>query len=290
MPGSLFVLVTGATGRQGGVLARSLLNQGHRVRALIRNEEHQDISRLRSLGAEISKGDFEDQDSLVRAMRDVSTVFAMSTPAGIGFEAEIRHGKNLAQAAKEVGVQHYIYSSAAGANRSTGVSLLEAKVKIEQWIRNIGLPFTIIGSVFFMENLFAVLERAELAQGRVSLPLPRLCKLQQVALEDFASFVTLVIENRDQFLGRRLDIASDELTGIKIAEVLGKVTGRQLIYSEMAPEAIQEENSDLVGFYEWLGNGGMKVNIELLRRQFPEVGWHNYEKWASKQDWQARLE
>lgn len=289
MAESLFVLVTGATGRQGGVLARTLLKQGHRVRAFTRNEDSDQVMELKQLGAEIFKGDFEDRHSIERGMKDVTAVFAMGTSFEKGLEAEVLHGKNIAEAAKEVGVKHYIYSSSAAANRSTGVPLLEAKVKIEHCVRSLGLPFTIIGSVFFMENLFGESELGELSRGRVSLPVPSFCKLQQVSLEDFANFVVLALEHRDQFIGRRLDIASDELNGVKAVQILEKALGRRLVYIEPNSERESNDRSDLTGLYQWLAQGGTSVNIELLRRQFPEVGWRNYDRWASEQNWESYL-
>lgn len=289
MAESLFVLVTGATGRQGGVLARTLLKQGHRVRAFTRNEDGRQALELKQLGAEIYKGDFEDRHSIERGMKDVTAVFAMGTSFEKGLEAEVLHGKNIAETAKKVGVQHFVYSSSAAANRSTGVPLLETKVKVEHSIRSLGLPFTIIGSVFFMENLLGESELEELSQGRVSLPVPSLCRLQQVSLEDFANFVMLVLEHRDQFIGRRLDIASDELNGVRVAQVLEKAIGRRFIYNELSSERVNESCPDLAGLYQWLAQGGTSVNIELLRRQFPEVDWRNYDRWAREQNWERFL-
>ena len=121
MSGKLNVLVTGATGKQGGHLVRELLAHGHSVRALTRKPESAGAGALAARGVTIVGGDFADQGSLERAARGVDTVFAMSTPFEGGETKETREGINLLRAASAVGVSHLVYSSVAGADRATGI-------------------------------------------------------------------------------------------------------------------------------------------------------------------------
>ncbi len=102
----LTVLVTGATGNQGGALTRALLRRGHHVRALTRRPESPAAVELKRLGAEIVSGDFDDPDSLAQAAKDVDTVFALSTPFEAGADTETRQGINVADAAKAAGAKH----------------------------------------------------------------------------------------------------------------------------------------------------------------------------------------
>ncbi len=102
----LTVLVTGATGNQGGALTRALLRRGHRVRALTRRPDSPAAVELKQLGAEIVSGDFDDSNSLAQAAKDVDTVFALSTPFEAGVDAETRQGINIADAAKAAGAKH----------------------------------------------------------------------------------------------------------------------------------------------------------------------------------------
>ncbi len=102
----LTVLITGATGNQGGALTRTLLRRGRHVRALTRHPDSPAAVELKRLGAEIVSGDFDDPDSLAQAAKDVDTVFALSTPFEAGVEAETRQGINVAEAAKAAGAKH----------------------------------------------------------------------------------------------------------------------------------------------------------------------------------------
>ena len=139
------ILVTGATGQQGGSLARLLLQKKHKVYALTRNTQSSAAQGLRNKGANIVKGDLDDSDSLERAVKDVQSIFLMGTPFEDGTEGEIRRGKLMADIAKENKVEHLVYSSVANANKNTGIPHFESKYKVEQHIKNLGIPYTIIG-------------------------------------------------------------------------------------------------------------------------------------------------
>ena len=177
------ILVTGATGQQGGSLARLLLQKKHKVYALTRNTHSSAAQELRNRGAVIVKGDLDDSDSLKRAVKDVQSVFLMGTPFEDGTEGETRRGKLMAEIAKENSIEHLVYSSVANADKNTGIPHFESKYKIEQHIKNLGIPYTITGPTFFMEN-FQNFLGSELKQGQLALPLSPSTILQQSALEN----------------------------------------------------------------------------------------------------------
>lgn len=288
MAKSLSVLVTGATGNQGGVVARKLLENGHRVRILTRNPDSPRANILRARGAEVVRGDFDTPSSLERAMQGMQCVFAMGTPFEVGVQGEIQEGKNLAEAARKMGISHYVYSSVASANRETGIPFFDSKAEIEQYIRDLHLPYTIVGPAYFMENLFDPLIVSGLESGRLSLPLPPKSVLQQLALEDLGAFVTLVMENPDELIHRRFDIASDELTCADMARILARISGTSIAYSEVALEDFRlqyPESPEVATLYDWLNHVGTNAAIEPLRYQFPEVRWHRFEQWAREQNW-----
>src|SRR5436309_13817371 len=110
------ILVTGATGQQGGALARLLLERGQRVRAMTRKPDSPAARALTGRGAELAAGDFDDRASLERAMQGIDAVFVVATPAEAGVEAEIRQATTVADAAKAAGVRHLVYSSVANAD------------------------------------------------------------------------------------------------------------------------------------------------------------------------------
>src|SRR6266487_3505006 len=140
-------------------------------------------------------------------------------------------------------------------NTSTGIPHFESKYKVEQHIQNLGIPYTIIGPTSLMENLLSY-SRAGLRQGQLALPLPPSTILQQIALENIAEFSTLVLERRNSFLGKRIDIASDELTGEQAAKIL---------------------SDELV-----VGTG---IDITNLHQQYPEVNWPRFKDWVKSQNW-----
>ena len=146
------ILVTGATGQQGGSLARLLLQKKHKVYALTRNTQSAAAQDLRNKGAKLVKGDLDDSDSLERAVKDVQSVFLMGTPFEDGTEGETRRGKLMADIAKENGIEHLVYSSVANADKNTGIPHFESKYKVEQHVKNLGIPHTIIGPTFLWKT------------------------------------------------------------------------------------------------------------------------------------------
>jgi len=287
MSDELNVLVTGATGKQGGHLVRELLARGHSVRALTRKPESPAAAALAERGVTVVTGDFEDQGSLERAARGVDTVFAMATPFESGEKAETREGINIVRAASAAGVSHLVYSSVAGADRATGIPHFDSKFEVENEIRESGLPFTIVAPVFFMENFLASYMADGLAQGSISLAVPATRRMQQIAVADIAQFTALVIERRESFLGKRIDIASDELTMATAAAVISEVSGRQIEYTALPIDAVRQWNEDQARMLEWFDRVGYDADIVGLRSLYPEVDWHRFSTWAREQDWSA---
>jgi uncharacterized protein YbjT (DUF2867 family) len=265
MSGKLNVLVTGATGKQGGHLVRELLARGHSIRALTRKPESPAAAALAERGVTIVSGDFEDQGSLERAARGVDTVFAMATPFEIGEQAETREGINIVRAAAAAGVSHLVYSSVAGADRATGIPHFDSKFEVEKEVRRSGVPFTIVAPVFFMENFLADYMAAGLAQGSISMAVPATRRLQQIALADIAQFTALVIERRESFLGKRIDIASDELTLATAAAAISEASGRHIEYTALPLDTVRQSNEDQARMLEWFDRVGYDADIVGLR-------------------------
>src|ERR687883_474093 len=270
------ILVTGATGQQGGSLARLLLEKKHKVYALTRNTQSPAAQDLRNRGANIVKGDLDDSDSLKRAVKDVESVFLMGTPFEDGTEGETRRGKLMVEIAKENKIEHLVYSSVANADKNTGIPHFESKYKIEQHIKNLRIPHTIIGPTFFMENLLG----PGLEQGQLALPLSPSSILQQSALENIAEFSALVLERRNPFLGKRIDIASDEVTGEQATEILSNELGRRIRYVPVPLEQVYQANEDMARMYDWYEKVGTGIDITSLHQEYPEVNWLSFKDWA----------
>ena len=282
------VLVTGATGQQGGAAVRHLCKRGHRVRGLTRNSNSSAAKAIAQLGAEIVTGSFDDAASLKGAVEGVEAVFAMSTP-NEDPGAEVRQGCALADAARSARVKHVVYSSVASADKQTGIAHFESKHKIESHLRSIDVPHTVIAPVFFMDNLCSPWLLPLLKQGKLELPIRRKRRLQMIGVDDIAAFATSVIEQPGAFLAKRIEIASDELTGEKIASILSNVSGHYIEYSQMPIEQIREFNRDFATMFEWFDTVGYGVDIPALKRRHADITWHKFDKWAKALDWDRLL-
>jgi uncharacterized protein YbjT (DUF2867 family) len=281
----LSILVTGATGQQGGAVARRLLEQGHRVVALTRDADSAAAQALQKRGAELAIGDFEDIHSLEKALRGVMSVYAMATPFEGGPETEVRQGAHLVDAARRAGVKHFVYSSVAGADGLTGVPHFDSKHEVEHYLRHSRVPYTILGPTFFMENFTGPVFREGLASGFLALGLPPTVGLQMVSLENLATFAALVLADPEEFIGKRIEVASDEVTGQQATDLLSYASGHRLHYQQLPLGFLQEQGEDMARMYEWLGRVGYHADILTLRHAFPEVGWHTFEEWSRSQDW-----
>ena len=213
------VLVMGATGNQGRAATEALREKGHRVRALVRAEDAEGAKRLKEKGVETVTGDFDNPDSLTQAMTGVDAVFAMTTPI-TGVDVEVRHGKAIADAAVAAKVGHLVYSSVGDADRATGIPHFDSKYEIEQYLRELGVPWTITAPAYFYDNALFPWNLADMNEGRFRQALNPTRKLQQISVRDIGRFNAMVIDRKEPFIGKRINIAGDELTGVEMAEAL----------------------------------------------------------------------
>jgi uncharacterized protein YbjT (DUF2867 family) len=283
------VLVVGATGQQGSLLVRELVTRGDAVRALTRRPESERARTLADSGVELVRGDLEDAASLADAVRGVDALYLVATPFEAGEAAETRQALNAVEAARAAGVGHVVYSSVANADRRTGIPHFESKARVEERLRELKVPHTIVAPVYFMENLLGPRNLEGLRAGVLAMALPAGRVLQQVALRDLARFGALVLGRREEFLGERIDIASDELTGERMARLVGEAAHRAVRYEELPIEQVRAFSEDFALMLEWFDRVGYSADIEGLRRSYPEVGWQRYDEWARGVDWGALL-
>ena len=279
------VLVTGATGNQGGAVARALLEGGHRVRALTRSLESPKAKKLKEIGAELAQGEFDDPASLKRAAERVDAVFAMGTPFGGGVDIEVKQAKGLADAAKAAGVKHLVYSSVSDADRKTGIPHFDSKYEVEKHITTLGIPYTIIAPVFFMDNFFFPHILNGIKQGTLGQQMPADRPLQVIPLEEIGRFASLVIDRGEPFYGKRINIASDKLSGNDMAAALAEVTGREVSYKELPLEELRAQSDDMARMYDWFNRVGYSVDLKTLRKSYPEIKWRTFREWAKAQKW-----
>ncbi len=281
MANSKLVLVTGVTGQQGGAVARALITKGHRVRGMTRNVESDAARAVATVGADLVAGDFRDSDSLAAAVAGVDTVFAMGTPFEAGEAAEVAQGIAIVDAAVGAEIDHFVYSSVASADKSTGIPHFDSKWQVEKHLASTELDWSVSAPVYFMENLFFAENLVALQNGSYPIALPADLPLQQVAVADIGAFGATVVDRKEDFVGRRVDIASDELTSAESAAVLGRLLDRTVEHFEVPMEQIRAFSEDLALMYEWFVETGYSVDIDGLRTAYPEVGWHRFADWAA---------
>lgn len=278
------IAVAGATGKQGGAVARALLAEGWRVRAITRNPQGPAAQALKAAGAELVRADLEVTESLGDAVDRADGVFSVQNFWSAGYEGEIRQGCNLARAASLCGVRHFVYSSVGGAERESGVAHFESKWQVERFIDELGLPATVLRPVFFMENLLEPALRRMILHGILSLPLPRHRALQMIAVADIGRFAALAFGDPDTYVGRRLEIAGDELSPAEIARVLGAAVNRRVRYLPMPLIAARlAMGKDMADMFGWFNTDGYRANIPALREKHP--GLRDLVTWAAEQDW-----
>jgi uncharacterized protein YbjT (DUF2867 family) len=285
----LTIAVTGATGAQGGATARALLAAGHRVRALTRHPGSPAAQALHGLGAEVCRADLDDRASLEAALTGADSLFAVTTPFGTDTVVETRQGKALVDAAVAARLGHVVFTSAAHADRDTGIPHYESKRLIERHLRAAGLPWTVIAPAAFMDNYPAGWTLEGLREGTFGWPMPAALPLTLIPAADIGAFAALALAHRDAFAGQRIDIASDERTPKEMAQILTTALGRPVAHHEVPLDQVRTWSADLAAMFAYFTTHGLAVDIAGLRRDHPEVGWHSFAEWAGGQDWNALL-
>ena len=269
--------VVGATGGQGGAVVDALLERGCEVRALVRrSSSRSDALRLR--GVDIAVADITDRAAIASAVDGCAGVFAMTTPFEDGPEAEIAQGAALVGAFSDSGVPHVVFSSVADADKSTGVPHFDTKAATESLLQESSVPYTIVGPTYFYDNLLGGLDG--IRRGRLDLPLPVDTPLQQLSRRDLGRFVALVFDDPDRFVRTRIDLASDDPTPRRMAEVLSNVLGTPVHAHSSDADAIA--SPDMRAMFRFLTDTGYDAKIGELGRLYPEVAWQSFADWAAQ--------
>ena len=282
---SAVILVTGATGHQGGAVARHLLADGWRVRALVRNPNKPEAQALAAKGAEVSTGNLDDPISIDHTIKGVNGVFSVQNYWETGAEREITQGKTLADAAKAANVEHFIYTSVGGADRKSGLEHFESKWEIEQHIRGLNLPQTTFRPVFFMDNLLSDGLRDGILNGTFAMGISPTRILQMIAVDDIGALVAMAFARPKEFLGKAIEIAGDDVTGQRAAEILSNATGKPVEYVQQPIEQVRSFSKDYAEMYEWFEREGYQADIPALRQLYPQL--KTFQEWARKQNWSS---
>ena len=271
------VLVSGATGKQGGAVARELLARGFRVRVLTRKPDSDAATALAGLGAEVVQGDLDDEASVRAALDGVWGAFAVQNTWEAGVDKEEQQGKRFAQLAREAGVTHFVYSSVGGAHRNTGIPHFDNKYRVEKTVRALGFPsYAILRPVFFMENL---LSPGFIQGDTLSAALAPSTKLQMVAVADIGRWGAMLFERDEEMNGAAIDLAGDAVTLPWAAAVLSDALGRKLDFKEAPIAAVRAYSDDLATMFEWFEREGYDADIARLPK-FYGVPTTTLKDWA----------
>jgi uncharacterized protein YbjT (DUF2867 family) len=279
MANDKLVLVTGATGQQGGAVARRLLERGFKVRAMTRKPEGDAAKALAGQGAQIVSGDLDDAASLAAAARGAWGVWAVQNTWEAGVEREEEQGKRLAQVAREAGVQHYVYTSVGSAHRSTGIPHFDNKWRVEQTVRGLGFPsHVILRPVFFMENLVSPWF---LNGDKLTTAMKPDTKLQMVAVEDIGKMGLVAFERAEELRGAEIDFAGDAVTMPQAAATLSEALGKKIEFQQLPIEAVRQNSLDFALMLEWFDRVGYDADIEGVQKRFG-LTFSRLPEWARK--------
>ena len=272
MSGSGVVVVTGATGRQGGAVARALLDDGRRVRAMTRKPEGPRARALASAGADVVAADMDDPDSLDSAFAGADGVYAVQNFMTSGLDGEVRQGRNVGDAARRAGVQHLVYGSAGIGRRGTGVGSWESKLDVEDHLRELGLTLTVLRPTAFMELMT---DRAFYPAAGVWHVWPQLAgwdfRVPWLSCHDLGVIAAKAFADPDRYVGQDLKLAAEFRSLDECRRTHARVTGREPRRFPMPLWLFRRFTPDTVNMWEWCRANDLDVDPELTRSIHPEA-------------------
>ena len=279
------ILVTGATGTQGGAVARELLARGFNVRGLTRSPNSEKAQLLTELGVTVVKGDYDDARSLAAAMQGVHGVFGVTIWGAYGTEKEVARGRQLIDAAKLARVEHFVFTSVAEAETQTGIPHFDSKYEVEKILYDSGLNYSIVRPVEFMNNIHYTKETV--MGGVLADPRDSGKRHQWIAARDIGFFVGEMFDDPDKWLGQAINIAGDEMTIAEYAQVLSKCLSVDVEYQNMSWNVFEQTlGEEMTLMYRWFDDPGYQVDIAALRKEYPNLT--SMEDYLNGLGWDAR--
>lgn len=267
--GERTILVTGATGKQGGAVLEHLAGEsrfGFKLRAMTRKPDGEPAKALAARGIEVVAGDLDDAASLARALAGAWGVFGVQNTWEAGVQREEEQGKRLVQVAREQGVQHFVYTSVGSAHRKTGIPHFDNKSRIEDAVRAARFPsHVILRPVFFMETLTS----PGFLQGhKLTSALAPETVLQMIAVDDVGKFGALAFTGAAELAGQEIDLAGDAVTLPRAAQVLAAALKKPIEYQRVPIDAIRAFSEDMASMLEWFDRVGYDVDIPGLEKKY----------------------
>ncbi|HEY3112924.1 MAG TPA: NmrA/HSCARG family protein [Gemmatimonadaceae bacterium] len=253
------IAVIGATGAQGGGLVRAILNDKHgsfAARAITRNPNSEKAKALADAGAEVVAADVDDVKSLRKAFDSAHGAFCVTFFwEHLKPEKELSHARNMAQAAKDAGVHHVIWSTLEDTRKSVPLSddrmptlmgkykvpHFDAKGEADEIFRQLGVPTTFLLASFYWENfIYFGMGPKKGPDGKLTISLPMgPKKLAGIAAEDIGKAAYAIFEKGDEMIGKTVGLAGGHLTGAQMAKSMTKALGQEVVYKPVTPAAFR---------------------------------------------------
>jgi uncharacterized protein YbjT (DUF2867 family) len=282
------ILVTGATGAQGGSVARHLLADGKfAVRCLTRNPEAERALALREAGADLVKGNLDNIADLRMALKDCYGVFGV-TNYWEHFEKEYQQGKNLVEAVAASNAKHFVFSTLPYVEKITNGELrvphFDIKGQLEDYTRELGLYATFVHVPFYFENFLSFFPPLKQDDGSYAFGFPQGdTLLAGVAVEDVGGVVGALFESPETFKHKVVGIVADERRPDDYAEIMTRVLGKTIVYNYIPREIFAAFNfpgaSDLANMFEFyrLHVPTRQADMAQSRVLFPKI--QTFESW-----------
>lgn len=273
------ILITGATGKQGGAVARHLAGKGFKIRALTRKPTSDAATALAKLGCEIVQGDFDDAPSMNAATKGVWGVWSVQNTWEAGVVKEEEQGKQMAKLARECGVEHFVYTSVGAAHLKTGIPHFDNKFRVEETVRSLGFAsHTILRPAFFFEN---VTSPWFLNGDKLVSALKPDTAVQMISADDIGRIGARAFTNAAEMKNVALDISGDTKTMAEVATILTKALGRTIEYTQIPMDAVRSNSEDMALMLEWFEAKGYVADITALEAKYGK--FTKLEEWAATQ-------
>ena len=290
MPDQKRILVLGATGAQGGSVARHLLADGmFRMRALTRNPDSDKAKALAEAGAEVVAGDLDDRASLDAAIAGCYGVFGV-TNFWEHFDKEYEQGRNLVDAVAAAGVEHFVFSSLPHAARISDGALevphFDIKARLEEYTRELGIPATFLHVAFYYENFLAFFPPQRQEDGTYAFGFPQGdTPLAAVAVEDVGGVVVQIFKDPGEFLGKVVGIVGDDRPASEYAAAMSKALGKPIAYNYIPREVFASFDfpgaDDLANMFEFNRVHIPERKADLERSAKLHPGMKSFETWLA---------
>lgn len=279
MGGEETIFVAGATGNQGGAVARVLAENGFFVRGLTRNPDSAKARLHHGPNITLVKGNLNEPASIRKHLEGVQGIFSVQHFSE-GVDKEIAQGIALANLAKEMGIKHFLYSSAQGANLHSGVPAFESKFKIENHIQSLGIPYTILRPASLFDNFLIPQVKKGILKGKLVQPINRETVIQYVACIDIGKAALKIFRHPEQFMNIAIPLAEEQLSTGEVAEIFSRTLNRPVEYKRL-PDLIVRIflGRNLYSMFKWVNSQNHidKKDIESSKTMFPDL--QNLSSW-----------